>query len=76
MGPPSALRKYAPGDFEVGIAPLGRPDPATALGDEPADVVLVLPRWKAAAIRRELDRRRWPSRMDRLLDLRLASGDL
>lgn len=61
-----AMRKYAPPDFAVTIAPL---EPVTtaqaevALGDEPPDVVFLLRESAVGAVADALRRRRWPSRL-------------
>jgi glycosyltransferase involved in cell wall biosynthesis len=59
-----ALRKYAPEDFEVAIAPCPRRDDIdAALGDEPADVVLLLPAPRAEMVRNAMCRRGWRTKL-------------
>jgi len=59
-----ALLKYAPSDFEVSIARLGRGDnAATAPGDKPVDLVFVLPELEVAAVREVLRQRRWGTKI-------------
>ena len=60
------MRKYAPPDFTVSIAPFGEATPAgadAALGDEPADVVFLLRESLTRELAEALRRRRWPSRL-------------
>ena len=55
-----ALQKYAPGDFEVSVAPPLHPHgiPA-AVGDTPPDLMLVLPSRLFALVEEEIRRRDW-----------------
>ena len=72
-----ALRKYAPADFEVSVAPLRRgDDPEAALGETAVDIVFVLPESQTPRVRDVLRTRRrrsilvagasagWPLRLD------------
>src|SRR5262245_1885337 len=59
-----ALRKYAPADFDVAIAPYPRrADIDAALGDEPADVVLLLPAVRAETVRTAMRSRGWQAKL-------------
>jgi glycosyltransferase involved in cell wall biosynthesis len=59
-----ALRKYAPADFAVAIAPYPRRDDIdAALGDEPADVVLLLPAVRAETVRTAMRSRGWETKL-------------
>jgi hypothetical protein len=61
-----AMQQYAPPDFEVSIAPFGdraTAGAAAALGDEPADVVFLLPGFATREVVDVLRRRRWSSRL-------------
>jgi hypothetical protein len=62
----AVLQRYAPGDFDVSIAPLHDPDGAAAevaLGSDPVDLVLLLCELNAPAIVDALRRRRWNSKL-------------
>jgi hypothetical protein len=62
----AVLQRYAPGDFDVSIAPLPDPDGAAveaALGTDPVDLALLLCELNAPAIVEALRRRRWNSKL-------------
>lgn len=59
-----ALQRHAPSDFTVSLAPLASAVEApAAIGGEPVDMIFCLPRTKLAAVRAELERRRWGTRL-------------
>jgi glycosyl transferase family 1 len=59
-----ALQKYAPSDFEVSIVSLPRPEvAASALENEPVDLVFLLGESKVRAVREILQQRRWRSKL-------------